>query len=607
MTMTPEQAADNTPTDTALFAIGTASPKPRRVIRARRPPRAARSETETPPAPIFRNPPPPGTSTVPKKRSAENDVECDGSEAMMPPLASGDESSQEYNADVHLTDDRSSVDTASEYDADTVNDPPMLPDSSTEVDDLQLMENIVFNVVSPLSIQNRFQSFEDDDDSNESIPALEDNEANAQLEIEPPTTLNRVPSSERQTMRSTSLKGGRTTRPKKDKKKKKKNSNNDNLSDKATCSICMEPDQPDSKWNQLVILPCCGGAISPAFPPKELNFSTRFCAGCILRLVQINADKDGDEYGPWEGVVSEFPYNLFYQDNESMEDGEILECPRCRELLNVHYELSSDCEEEESECDCSDCQMERRRRQLVEVDGVSSISITEASFMEKVEYSGRKRGMAPLLWRMAFLPRNFITTEALGGEEESVSISKLIAWGILKKNGDVFTLKKDDQVELLRLFDIKKNWKSESDEEADFKMSAQFLPCLIVAVFDLIKKMQLIRALRMVNHIGVLFHVKRLPPLPLDVWQGMVVTGLNVFCASIILRLAITLAVNGGLIFGSIFIVCESLRFSARQTSKLAKNAIIACLVAFIGGYYAHKMFAISLLVWNKVTGYVMQ
>ena len=52
------------------------------------------------------------------KRSAENDGESDGSEAMMPPLASGDESSQEYNADIHLTDDQSTVDTASEYDAD---------------------------------------------------------------------------------------------------------------------------------------------------------------------------------------------------------------------------------------------------------------------------------------------------------------------------------------------------------------------------------------------------------------------------------------------------------------------------------------------------------
>jgi len=516
----------------------------------------------------------------------------------MPPLASRGDSSQ--------TDDQSSVDTASENDADdTVNDPHVPPSSSTEVDEdeTQFMEDI-FNVVSPLSVQNRFQSFQDDEDDYESMPELEDNSANAQLEIEPHASLDRAPWDESEIIGSTLLKGGRTTRSRKDKKKKKKNSNNDALSDEAICSICIEPDQPDSKWNQLVILPCCGGAMSAESPPRELNFSTRFCAGCIMKLVQINADKDSDEYGPWEGVVREYPYNLFYQDNQFIEDGEIIECPRCRVLMNVNYELSSDCEEEESECDCSDCRMERRRRQLV--DGVSSISITKASFMDKIKYSGRKRGMAPLLWRIAFLPRNFITTEALGGEEESVGISKLIGWGILKKKGDVFTLTKEEQVGLLRLFDVKMNWKSESDEEADFKMSAQFLPCLIAAVFDLIRKMQLVRALRLLNHIGVLLHVKRLPPLPLDVWQGMVVTGLNVFCVGIILRLAVTLAVNGGLIFGSVFIVRQSLRFSARQTSKLTKNAVMACLVTIIGVYYAHRMFAISTLVWNKVTGCVM-
>ena len=64
--------------------------------------------------------------------------------------------------------------------------------------------------------------------------------------------------------------------------------------------------------------------------------------------------------------------------------------------------------------------------------------------------------MAPLLWSMAFLPRNFITTEVLCGEEESDGISELFAWGILKKNGGVFTLTKDEQDRLLRSFDIKK-------------------------------------------------------------------------------------------------------------------------------------------------------
>eukprot|EP00956_Cyclotella_meneghiniana_P023427 scaffold45643_cov92-Cyclotella_meneghiniana.AAC.6 len=163
-TMASEQAVDSskTPTNTASFAIGTASPKPRRVIRARRPPRTAR----TPPTPIFQTPHSGTTetsSTAPKKRSAGNDDgENGGGEPMMPPLASRGDSSQ--------TDDQSSVDTASENDADdtTVNDPHVPPSSSTEVDEdeTQFMEDI-FNVVSPLSVQNRFQSFQDDDDDYE--------------------------------------------------------------------------------------------------------------------------------------------------------------------------------------------------------------------------------------------------------------------------------------------------------------------------------------------------------------------------------------------------------------------------------------------------------
>jgi hypothetical protein len=229
------------------------------------------------------------------------------------------------------------------------------------------------------------------------------------------------------------------------------------------------------------------------------------------------------------------------------------------------------------------------------------MNIVRPSFMTKVRHVGRKRGMAPLLWKMAYLPRNIITKEGLGGDAESARISKLVGWGLLKKNGGVYYLEKEEQDSLLRLFHVERD---ESDEEEDWKMYTEFIPCLLCAVWDLVKKVQLGRALRMLNHWGVLYHYfpGRLPPLPHNVGQRVVVSGLNVFCTCIFLRLSLALAVNCGLLFGTVFIVCWTLRYSARQTDKMKRDIILTCLMAVMGSYYANK---ISLLarsfVWNKM------
>ena len=63
--------------------------------------------------------------------------------------------------------------------------------------------------------------------------------------------------------------------------------------------------------------------------------------------------------------------------------------------------------------------------------------------------------MAALLWKiMAYLPRNMISVEALGGTGEISKIQQLVAWGVLKKNGSVYSLDKEKQNLLLRLFEV---------------------------------------------------------------------------------------------------------------------------------------------------------
>lgn len=338
-------------------------------------------------------------------------------------------------------------------------------------------------MASPLSVENRFVDLADDDDDS-SMPSLEDNVLSQIRPVENNVSVGRADTA--------SIAGGqiqtgismvKKNKSKKIKKKKKnKGSYNNNTGDsEPICSICIEPDQPSSKWNNLVILPCCGSALSDTGQPKEINFSTRFCSGCMLQLVKVNLEKDNHEYGPWDSDRHNFPQRVFYKDNSVLdEDGEIIECPRCRVLICVHCEMSSDLDTDDDECDCSECRADRRRDNLT-TSRVDSISIVEPSVIKKVNFVGRKRGFAQLLWRIAYLPRNIITDEGLGGDEESARISKLTGWGILQKNGNVYTLKSEDQECLLRLFEPN-NASGNEEEDENWNLFQPLLASMIWAI-----------------------------------------------------------------------------------------------------------------------------
>jgi hypothetical protein len=195
---------------------------------------------------------------------------------------------------------------------------------------------------------------------------------------------------------------------------------------------------------------------------------------------------------------------------------------------------------------------------------------------------------------MAYLPHDIITVEGLGGEGEMDRIRKLVEWGILKKNEDVFCMEKKEQDLLLILFNV--SMKSNSiEDDAEGKMYQKLLPSMLSAALDDFKKIRVRRALRMLNHFGIVHHYfgRRLPPLPLDPLQELVATGLNIVCAGIILRLSLSLVINGGLFYGSVFVVCWTLRFSARQTDKMKRQFVLVGLMlamAWMGSYFAYTL-----------------
>jgi hypothetical protein len=228
------------PPTTAPFSMGIA-PITRRIVRAKRPVRRRAASVPTP-------------AELPAASEESSDDD------MMPPPESRSSSS-----------DWSRSSTLS-----MIGVQRNISDSSSDGE-----VSTLFNVVSPLSIQNRFQDLQDDDDddSYSSMPTLENIDRNITIRPKPSAT---------------------KSRSRKKSKQIPKSNDEGNI-----CSICIEPDDPSSQWNNLVILPCCGASASGT--PKELNFSMRFCSGCILKLAKISVDKDSDEYSPWEDQRQTFP------------------------------------------------------------------------------------------------------------------------------------------------------------------------------------------------------------------------------------------------------------------------------------------------------------
>lgn len=192
----------------------------------------------------------------------------------------------------------------------------------------------------------------------------------------------------------------------------------------ARCAACLRIDNQSHKWRRLVTLPCCGTN------GREDNSSTRFCAACILKLaITRPAASNTSEYRLFEDEPDEYPVRKFYQKSLQTDSRRFCECPRCRDILLVKLKglktapkQDDDDDSSECDCDCSDCEAERRKRHAERKDAktAKSISVHVPSFKAKIWHIGRKRSVAKLLWKVTVLHHNFLSFEALGGDEEKV-------------------------------------------------------------------------------------------------------------------------------------------------------------------------------------------
>jgi hypothetical protein len=175
---------------------------------------------------------------------------------------------------------------------------------------------------------------------------------------------------------------------------------------------------------------------------------------------------------------------------------------------------------------------------------------------------------------MAYLPRNIITVEGLGGDEKMNMIRNLVDWGSLKKNEDAFSLEPEEHIFLLSLFDLVAISDSGA-QDVEWKMHQELIQSLMLAVLDDFKKMRITRAMEMLIHAQFLRdHIgKRLPPLPLDYAEESIATGALIFCAGEMLRLS--LAVSRGLVFGGALGVCWAMQCSSRQTNKKNRDFVL--------------------------------
>jgi len=381
----------------------------------------------------------------------------------------------------------------------------------------------------------------------------------------------------------------------------------------ARCAACFCVDNQNHKWRRLVTLPCCGTN------GRERNSSTRFCAGCILKLAVTRADSSNtSEYGLYDDEPDEYPARKFYQKSVQTENRRFCECPRCRDIILVKikgvkpaYEDDSDDDDDEdsdesNDCDCSTCEAEREERNTKRKGAktAKSVSVHVPSFKAKCWHIGRKRGIAKLLWKVALLHHNFMPYEALGGDEEQSTILRLTGYGIIEKvpghkNKSLYRMDKQNQTKLIKFFRHKNP--SEKDQKAECSLVTEMQTCMMFAAWRHLRdEYRIDRSLRMLNRfffLGLLFF-GYLPPLPLHWWQELVVTALILFAVALSAQFLCVLVVYALVFFGVGLSVCFVLR---RSKSCWWQVILVSYFVYRLNVFfYANPYLSWSVLVAPK-------
>jgi hypothetical protein len=351
------------------------------------------------------------------------------------------------------------------------------------------------------------------------------------------------------------------------------------------CAICWQEDDLTDEWRRLVVLPCCGGGTadvqdqdSPSKQPKELSFSTRFCAGCIKNLALKDApnDRSSRDYYISTQEQKEFPQSKFYYPQASIMEciesqrssgtfSKCIECPRCKGLLavdcrgtneNVSYSLTASEEaifpqpltryqnmtSAKPSGETNFAQRLYRRHKLL-LNVCQSIVVRKPSFLARVMYAGQKRDHANQLWKLAYVPLDSCLMRELV-EMKVESLNNLVRWGILEKvaldtnestSSFDYQLKKEDQNLLVKIFESSN--KNAEQKEKEHKMFVELLsPTLSSMARGYAKKGYFIRSITTFQHLGNLhLHFNGLlPPLPLSQEQEEQLKWLHCFCIATI-------------------------------------------------------------------------
>lgn len=345
-------------------------------------------------------------------------------------------------------------------------------------------------------------------------------------------------------------------------------------------------------------LPCCGTN------GKEEKSSTRFCAACLLKLAVTRADSTNTgEYRIYDDEQGQFPIRKFYSKSIQSENRRVCDCPRCRDVLIVkikgiktvvNYD-SDDDDSSDNDCDCSDCEAERQERiqSRLSLKTAKGISVHIPSFKAKCWYIGRKKGIARLLWKVSLLHNNFLSYQALGGDDDRGTILKLVGYGIIqrvpgKRSTNVYRIEKDNQTKLIKFFKLPKKV-SENDKKSEMQLMSDLQTSVVYSAWRHLRdEYRLDRSLRMLNRFFFISfsYFGYLPPLPLNNVQELIVTALVVFGVSLIAQFVCILLVYAVVFFGVGLSVCYVLRRSNRFKECWWQAIILSYLV-----YRVNKSF----------------
>ena len=134
---------------------------------------------------------------------------------------------------------------------------------------------------------------------------------------------------------------------------------------------------------------------------------------------------------------------FFYEHDCQTKTQRYIICPRCKDICVVEIKNPTR-------------QVNTDWTNPINAD---SISLKRSKISGRLQYVGKKIGMAWLLWKIAFLNPQILPLEALMGKYSSkANVLRLVSYGILKKDKgtDVFRMKKGDHMKLKSLLKLNK-------------------------------------------------------------------------------------------------------------------------------------------------------